>query len=102
MKKIRKGDSVVLLTGRDKGKQGTVTAVLENKLVIEGVNIYKKSVKPNPAAGVTGGMIDKTMSVHISNVAVVDGNGKPSRVGIKLVDGKKQRFLKTTGATLSA
>ena len=51
MKKIRKGDSVVLLTGRDKGKQGTVTAVLENKLVIEGVNIYKKTVKPNPAAG---------------------------------------------------
>ena len=95
MKKIRKGDSVVLLTGRDKGKQGTVTDVLENKLVIEGV-------KPNPAAGVTGGMIDKTMPVHISNVALVDGNGKPSRVGIKLVDGKKQRFLKTTGATLSA
>ena len=102
MKKIRKGDSVVLLTGRDKGKQGTVTAILDEKLVIEGVNIYKKSVKPNQAAGVTGGMIDKTMPVHISNVALVDGNGKPSRVGIKLVDGKKQRFLKTTGATLSA
>ena len=57
MNKIRKGDSVVLLTGRDKGKQGTVTAVLDNKLVIEGVNIYKKSVKPNPAAGITGGLM---------------------------------------------
>ena len=55
-----------------------------------------------PAAGVTGGMIDKTMPIHISNVALVDGNGKASRVGIKLVDGKKQRFLKTTGASLSA
>lgn len=102
MKKIRKGDSVIVLTGRDKGKQGTVSAVLENKLVVEGVNIYKKSVKPNPAAGTTGGLIDKVMPIHVSNVALVDGNGKPSKVGIKVDAGKKVRFLKTTGATLSA
>jgi len=68
----------------------------------QGVNIYKKNVKPNPNEGTTGGTVDKTMPIHASNIALVDANGKPSRVGIKLVDGKKVRFLKTTGATLSA
>jgi len=102
MKKIRKGDSVIVLTGRDKGKKGTVTDVLENKLVVEGINVYKKSVKPNPNTGTTGGMIDKVMPIHVSNVALVDANGKPSKVGIKVDAGKKVRFLKTTGATLSA
>ena len=102
MKKIRKGDSVVVLTGRDKGKTGTVTTVLEEQLVVEGINVYKKATKPNPAAGITGGMVDKVMPIHISNVALVDGNGKASRVGIKLVDGKKVRYLKTTGSSLSA
>jgi large subunit ribosomal protein L24 len=102
MKKIRKGDSVIVLTGRDKGKKGTITGILENKFVVEGVNIYKKNVKPNPNEGTTGGMVDKTMPIHASNIALVDANGKPSRVGIKLVDGKKVRFLKTTGTTLSA
>lgn len=102
MKKIRKGDSVIVLTGRDKGRKGTVTGILENKFVVEGVNIYKKNVKPNPNEGITGGTVDKTMPIHASNIALVDANGKPSRVGIKLVDGKKVRYLKTTGATLSA
>ena len=102
MKKIRKGDSVIVLTGRDKGKKGTVTNVLENKLVVEGVNVYKKSVKPNPNTGTIGGMIDKLMPIHVSNVALVDANGKPSKVGIKVDAGKKVRFLKTTGLTLSA
>ncbi|MBJ7503194.1 MAG: 50S ribosomal protein L24 [Burkholderiales bacterium] len=101
MKKIRKGDSVVVLTGRDKGKTGTVTTVLADKLVVEGINIYKKATKPNPASGVTGGMIDKVMPIHISNVALADANGKASRVGIKLLDGKKVRYLKTTGTSLS-
>ena len=102
MKKIRKGDSVIVLTGRDKGKKGTITGILENKFVVEGVNIYKKNVKPNPNEGTTGGTVDKTMPIHASNIALIDANGKPSRVGNKLVDGKKVRFLKTTGATLSA
>ena len=101
MKKIRKGDSVVVLTGRDKGKTGTVTTVLADKLVVEGINIYKKATKPNPASGVTGGMIDKVMPIHISNVALADANGKASRVGNKLLDGKKIRYLKTTGTSLS-
>jgi large subunit ribosomal protein L24 len=102
MNKIRKGDQVIVTTGRDKGKQGTVTAILDQKVLVEGVNQYKKNVKPNPAAGVTGGVVDKTMPIQISNIALIDANGKPSRVGIKEVDGKKVRFLKTTGATLSA
>lgn len=102
MNKIRKGDQVIVTTGRDKGKKGTVSDILGQKVLVEGVNVYKKNVKPNPAAGVTGGVIDKTMPIQVSNVALVDANGKPSRVGIKVVDGKKVRYLKTTGATLSA
>lgn len=102
MNKIRRGDQVVVTTGRDKGKKGIVTAILDQKILVEGVNLYKKNVKPNPGAGVTGGVIDKTMPIQISNVALIDANGKPSKVGIKEVDGKKVRFLKTTGATVSA
>jgi len=94
MKKIRKGDSVIVLTGRDKGKKGTVTGILENKFVVEGVNIYKKNVKPNPNDGTTGGTVDKTMPIAASNIALIDANGKPSRVGIKLVDGKKSALFK--------
>jgi len=70
--------------------------------LVEGVNVYKKNVKPNPAAGTTGGVVDKTMPIDVSNVALVDANGKPSRVGIKEADGKKVRYLKTTGAVLAA
>jgi len=102
MNKIRKGDQVIVITGRDKGKKGTVTQILEGKLLIEGVNVYKKNVKPNPATGATGGVVDKTMPIDVSNVALVDANGKPSRVGIKVADGKKVRYLKTTGAELAA
>lgn len=101
MNKIRKGDEVVVITGRDKGKKGIVSALLGEKVLVDGVNQYKKNVKPNPATGVTGGVIDKTMPIQISNIALVDANGKASRVGIKEVDGKKVRFLKTTGATLA-
>jgi large subunit ribosomal protein L24 len=102
MKKIRTGDQVIVTTGRDKGKKGVVSAMLGDKILVDGVNQYKKNVKPNPSTGVTGGVIDKTMPIQISNVALVDADGKPSRVGIKEVDGKKVRFLKTTGATLTA
>ncbi|AJE98028.1 50S ribosomal protein L24 [Pandoraea pneumonica] len=100
MNKIRKGDQVIVLTGKDKAKRGTVLAVDGDKLVVEGVNVAKKHVKPNPMKGTQGGVVDKTMPIHVSNVALVDANGKPSRVGIKVEDGKKVRFLKTTGATV--
>jgi large subunit ribosomal protein L24 len=64
--------------------------------------VYKKNVKPNPSTGATGGVVDKTMPIQVSNVALVDANGKPSRVGIKVADGKKVRYLKTTGAVIAA
>ena len=102
MNKIRKGDEVVIITGKDKGKRGVVLAVGENRVTVEGLNIAKKHVKPNPMKGTTGGVEAKAMPLHISNVALVDANGKPSRVGIKVEGDKKVRFLKTTGAVLSA
>ncbi|GJG97072.1 50S ribosomal protein L24 [Cupriavidus pauculus] len=102
MNKIRKGDEVIVLTGKDKGKRGVVQAVQGEKLVVEGVNVAKKHARPNPMLGTTGGVVDKLMPLHISNVALVDANGKPSRVGIKVEDGKRVRVLKTTGAVLAA
>ncbi|KAK44573.1 50S ribosomal protein L24 [Caballeronia sp. LZ029] len=102
MNKIRKGDEVVVITGKDKGKRGTVLVVAEDRVTVEGINLVKKHVKPNPMKGTTGGVEAKTMPLHISNVALVDANGKASRVGIKVEDGKKVRFLKSTGATLNA
>ena len=102
MNKIRKGDEVIVTTGKDKGKRGVVLAVGEERVTVEGINIAKKHVKPNPMKGTTGGVEAKVMPLHISNVALVDANGKPSRVGIKVEGDKKVRFLKTTGAVLSA
>jgi large subunit ribosomal protein L24 len=101
MKKIRKGDSVIVLTGRDKGKRGTVSArVDEDRLLVEGVNVVKKHVKPNPMKGTTGGIVDKTMPIHQSNIAIFNpATGKADRVGIKFGDdGKKLRIYKSSGA----
>ena len=95
MNKIRKGDQVIVLTGRDKGRRGTVLSrVDEQRLVVEGVNVVKKHVKPNPMKGATGGIVEKTMSIHQSNVAIFNpATGKADRVGIKLlsVDDRKSR-----------
>jgi large subunit ribosomal protein L24 len=102
MNKIRKGDEVLVVTGKDKGKRGVVLAVADDRVTVEGLNIAKKHVKPNPMKGTTGGVEAKAMPLHISNVALVDANGKPSRVGIKVEGDKKVRFLKSTGAVLSA
>ena len=103
MKKIRKGDPVIVLTGRDKGKRGTVAArVDDDHLLVEGVNVVKKHVKPNPMKGATGGIVDKTMPIHQSNVAIFNAaTGKADRVGIKLADdGKKLRIFKSSGAEI--
>ena len=103
MKKIRKGDTVIVLTGRDKGKRGTVSArVDDDHLLVEGVNVVKKHVKPNPMKGATGGIVDKTMPIHQSNVAIFNAaTGKADRVGIKLADdGKKLRVFKSSGAEI--
>ena len=102
MKKIRTGDEVIVTAGKDKGKRGNVLVVDGDRLTVEGLNLVKKHVKPNPMKGTTGGVESKSMPLHISNVSLVDANGKASRVGIKVEEGKKVRFLKTTGATLSA
>jgi large subunit ribosomal protein L24 len=100
MNKIRKGDQVVVLAGRDKGKRGTVTQrVDDERIVVEGVNVVKKHVKPNPMKGTTGGVVDKTMPIHQSNVAIWNpASAKADRVGIKLLDdGTKVRVYKSTG-----
>jgi large subunit ribosomal protein L24 len=105
MNKIRKGDQVIVLTGRDKGKRGTVTQrVDEERLVVEGINMVKKHVKPNPMKGTTGGVIDKTMSIHQSNVAIFNpSTGKADRVGIKvLADSSKVRVFRSSGDEIKA
>ena len=105
MNKIRKGDEIVVLTGRDKGKRGTVSRrVDDDYLVVDGVNIVKKHVKPNPMKGTTGGVVDKTMPIHQSNVAIYNAaTSKADRVGIKLLDnGDKVRVYKSSGEQIKA
>lgn len=99
MDKIRTKDEVIVLTGKDKGKRGVVTQRVDaNHLVVDGINVAKKAVKPNPMTGSTGGIVDKLMPIHISNVALFNAaTGKADRVGIKAVDGKKVRVYKSTG-----
>ncbi|MDH0864817.1 50S ribosomal protein L24 [Mitsuaria sp. GD03876] len=105
MNKIRKGDEVIVLTGRDKGKRGTVTLRVDaDHVVIEGINVVKKHVKPNPLKGTTGGIVDKSMPIHQSNVAIFNAaSGRADRVGIKLGgDGKRVRVFKSTGEEIKA
>ena len=104
MRKIRKGDEVIVTTGKDKGKRGTVLRVLEGALVVEGVNRVRKAVKPNPMRGTTGGFMDKDMPIDVSNVALFNSaTGKGDRVGIKtLEDGRMVRFFKSNGEVVDA
>jgi len=100
MNKLRKGDQVIVITGRDKGKRGTISQrVDDDHVLVDGVNIVKKHAKPNPMKGTTGGVIDKTMPIHQSNVAIFNpATSKGDRVGVKLqADGKKVRIFKSTG-----
>ena len=97
--KIRKGDDVIVLAGKDKGKRGTVLRVLEDRVVVENINLARKHVKPNPNRGEQGGIVDKEMPLHISNVALYNpASDKGDRVGFKtLDDGRKVRVFKSTG-----
>jgi large subunit ribosomal protein L24 len=97
MNKLRKGDQVVVTTGRDKGKRGTISRrVDDSMLIVDGVNMVKKHVKPNPMKGTTGGVIDKTMPIHQSNVAIFNpATGKADRVGIKMLSKDEQAARKT-------
>ena len=105
MEKIRKGDDVIVTTGKDKGKRGTVLRRVDDEhVLVEGVNRAKKHVKPNPVKGVAGGIIDKDMPIHISNVALFNSaTKKADRVGFKLLDdGRKVRVFKSNGELVNA
>lgn len=104
MERIRKGDEVVVIAGRDKGKRGVVLARIdERRVTVEGVNVVKKHVRPNPMKGVAGGIIDKTMPIDVSNVMLFNPQTKKGdRVGFKVVDGKKVRVFKSNGAVVGA
>ncbi|MGY6696231.1 MAG: 50S ribosomal protein L24 [Roseinatronobacter sp.] len=98
--KLRKGDKVVVLTGKDKGKTGEIDRVLpsENKAVVNGINISIRHTKQTQQS--QGGRIPQAMPIDLSNLALVDGNGKPTRVGFRIEDDKKVRFAKTTGESI--
>ena len=105
MNKIRSGDDVIVITGKDKGKRGTVLRVVSDETVlVESINIVKKHQKPNPNKGEAGGIIDKEMPIQISNVALFNpSSGKADRVGFKsLEDGRKVRIFKSDGEVIDA
>ncbi|WP_099826095.1 50S ribosomal protein L24 [Oceaniglobus indicus] len=95
--KLKKGDTVVVLTGKDKGKQGEITAVMpsKGKAVVADINVSIRHTKQSQNS--QGGRVPQAMPVDLSNLAIVDGNGKATRVGFRMEDGKKVRFAKTTG-----
>jgi len=104
MAKIKKGDEIIVITGKDKGKCGTVVSVAEERVTVSGINLVKKHVKPNPARGTQGGIVEKEASLDISNVALINPETqKADRVGYKLLeDGTKVRVFKSNGAVINA
>lgn len=102
--RIKKGDQVVVNAGKDKGKQGEIVRVDGDRVVVAGLNIVKRHTKPNPQAGVAGGVVEREASIHISNVAVVNpATGKGERVGFKVLeDGRKLRVFRSSGEALDA
>jgi|SRR3954471_3333759 large subunit ribosomal protein L24 len=105
MNRIKKGDEVIVISGRDKGKRGAVLRRVDDQhVVVEGVNRVKKHARPNPMKGITGGIVDKDLPIHISNVALFNpATQKAGRVGIKsLEDGRKVRVFKSNGEQVDA
>ncbi|MFZ5467185.1 MAG: 50S ribosomal protein L24 [Pseudomonadota bacterium] len=105
MNKIRKGDEIVVITGKDKGRRGTVLKVgADNRIVVQGINLVKKHQKPNPMVGIPGGIIEKEMPIDISNVMLFNpATQKGDRVGFRtLDDGRKVRFFKSNGEVVDA
>lgn len=105
MQKIKKGDQVVVVAGRDKGKRGHVLSVKENgRLVVEGVNLVKKHQKANPMKGLSGGIIEKALPIHHSNIALLNpSTNKGDKVGFRLLaDGRKVRYFKSTNEVIDA
>ncbi len=105
MKRIKKGDEVIVLAGKDQGKRGNVLRVLpDDKVVVENVNVVKRHTKPNPNAGVAGGILDKEMPIHVSNVNLYNPvTKKGDRVGFRVLeDGRKVRYFKSNGEVVDA
>ena len=105
MRKLKKGDDVIIITGKDKGKIGTISNIKAcNYLIVQGINVVKKHQKPNPAIGSVGGIIDKEMVIHISNVAIYNFSSKKAdKVGFKLdADNNKIRFFKSTNEVVES
>ena len=104
MRKIRREDEIIVLTGKDKGKRGKVQRILdERRIVVSGINMIKKHQKPNPQANVAGGIIEKEAAIQISNVAIFNSaTNKADRVGFKVEDGKKSRIFKSSGEKIDA
>jgi large subunit ribosomal protein L24 len=102
MNKIKQNDEVIIITGKDKGSVGTVTKVIGSKLIVEGFNLVKKNVRPNPQEGIQGGIEEKEMPLNVSNVAIYNSTTqKADRVGIRVNDeGEKERFFKSSGKTV--
>ncbi len=103
MAHILRNDEVIVIAGKNKGKTGRVLRVIADKdrVLVEGVALVKKHVKPNPQANIKGGIAEQEAPIHISNVALMDSNGKPTRAGIRVVDGKRERFAKSTGEAIA-
>jgi large subunit ribosomal protein L24 len=103
MRKIKKNDDVIIIAGKDKGSRGSVLRVLEDKLLVAGVNKVKKHQKPNPVKGVSGGIVEMEMPIHVSNVAIYNAaTKKADRVGTKfLEDGRKVRVFKSSGEVIA-
>ena len=104
MKKIRKGDSVIVIAGRDKGKTGEILQVLSNdRALVNGVNLVKKHTKPNPMLGTTGGIVEQEASIHVSNIAIYNSKTKKAdKVAIQVEDGKKMRVFKSDASKIDA
>ena len=104
MRKIRKNDDVIVIAGKDKGNRGNVLRVLGDYLLVSGINKAKKHQKPNPVKGTTGGIVEKELPIHVSNVAIYNtAVKKGDRVGIKtLEDGRKVRVFKSSGEMIDA
>ena len=104
MSRIRKGDNVVVIAGRDKGKRGDVTRVLDEHVLVSGINQVKKHQRPNPMKGQQGGIVTKEMPIHVSNVAIWNPiTQKADRIGLRtLEDGRKVRFYKSNGELIGA
>lgn len=100
--KIRRNDEVIVLTGKDKGKKGKVSKVLTTgKAIVDGINMVKKHQKPQPAMGVTGGIVAQEAAIQISNLAIFNvATGKADRIGFRFEDGKKVRFFKSNSETI--